>query len=93
MNAPSPSPREQQRQSFWRTNRQITAVLLLFWFLVTYLASFYADELNQIVILGFPLGFYMAAQGSLIVYVVIVGAYALCMRRLEKKHGIEDTGG
>jgi len=83
----------QNRQMYWLRNRQLTVLLLLLWFLVTYLASYFADALNQVVILGFPLGFYMAAQGSLIVYVLIVGAYALAMRKLEKKYGIEDQGG
>lgn len=90
MNEMTPATR---RQIYWLRNRQLTGSLLLLWFLVTYLASYYADALNGIVVLGFPLGFYMAAQGSLIIYVLIVGWYALAMRRLEKKYGIQDQGG
>lgn len=81
---------EASRQRYWLRNRQLTAALLLVWFLVTYLASYFADALNSIVIFGFPLGFYMAAQGSLLVYVLAVGFYAFAMRRLDKKYGIED---
>lgn len=84
---------EQRRKLYWLRNRQLTLALLLVWFLVTYVASYFADGLNNVVLLGFPMGFYMAAQGSLIIYVLVVGCYALMMRRLEKKYGIEDQGG
>lgn len=55
------------RESYWRRNLQMTAVLLTIWFIVTFVVSFYARELADIVILGFPLGFYMGAQGAPIV--------------------------
>ncbi len=84
---------EQRRKLYWLRNRQLTLALLLVWFLVTYVASYFADGLNNVVFFGFPMGFYMAAQGSLIIYVLVVGCYALMMRRLEKKYGIEDQGG
>ncbi|WP_303784158.1 DUF4212 domain-containing protein [Azovibrio restrictus] len=84
---------EQRKQRYWLRNRQLTLALLLIWVLVTYVASYFADSLNGFSFFGFPLGFYMAAQGSLIIYVLVVGCYALAMRRLEKKYGIEDQGG
>lgn len=84
---------EQRKQRYWLRNRQLTLVLLLIWFLATYVASYFADSLNAYVFFGFPLGFYMAAQGSLILYVLVVGCYAIIMRRIEKKYGIEDEGG
>ena len=75
---------------YWRKILNITAVLLVIWFVVTYVASFYARELNEIVILGFPLGFYMGAQGSLVVYVLIIAFYAGYMNRLDRKYGVQE---
>lgn len=69
--------------AYWRSTRRVTAVLLLIWCLATAATCLYADELNAIVIAGFPLGFYMAAQGVLLVYLAIVGFYAWFMDRLE----------
>ena len=40
--------------------------------------------------LGFPLGFYMSAQGSLIIYVALIGIYALLMRKLDKEYGVDE---
>ena len=46
--------------------------------------------LNKVVILGFPLGFYMAAQGSLIIYVLILYYYANKMRKLDVEYGVDE---
>jgi len=77
-------------RQYWSKNLAITAVLLFIWFVVTYVASFYARELNEITFLGFPLGFYMGAQGSLVVYVLIIAFYAGYMNRLDRKYGVHE---
>ncbi|MDS4014423.1 MAG: DUF4212 domain-containing protein [Candidatus Accumulibacter sp.] len=79
------------RESYWRRNLQMTAILLLIWFLVTFVVSFYARELAGIVILGFPLGFYMGAQGAPIVYVLIIWWYARYMNKLDSEYGVRET--
>ncbi|QEL65398.1 hypothetical protein OTERR_19220 [Oryzomicrobium terrae] len=80
----------QKHQEYWRKNLRITGVLLAIWFIVTFVASFYARELNQVVVAGFPLGFYMAAQGSLVVYVLIIWFYARYMKRLDREYGVNE---
>lgn len=77
-------------QEYWRRNLTMTALLLVLWFLVTFVTSYYARELNDVVFAGFPLGFYMAAQGSLIVYVLIIWFYARYMKRLDKQYGVDE---
>ena len=79
-----------KHHEYWRKNLFITAVLLLVWFVVTFVEGWYARELNNISFLGFPLGFYMSAQGSLIIYVVIIGIYAWYMNRLDKEYGVHE---
>ncbi|HMV05615.1 MAG TPA: DUF4212 domain-containing protein [Accumulibacter sp.] len=79
------------RESYWRRNLQMTAVLLTIWFIVTFVVSFYARELADIVILGFPLGFYMGAQGAPIVYVLIIWWYARYMNKLDSEYGVRET--
>lgn len=55
------SPKE---DAYWRRTVRLTVVLLLLWFLVTFAVSFFARELNEITVFGFPLGFYMGGQCS-----------------------------
>lgn len=79
-----------KHREYWRKNVQITGLLLGIWFVVTYVASFFAPQLNGISILGFPLGFYMGAQGSLIVYVIIIWFYARRMNQLDREYGVHE---
>lgn len=80
----------QKHREYWNRNLKVTAILLLLWFAVTFVASWYARELNEMVILGFPLGFYMGAQGSLIVYVGIIWYYARYMNNLDREYGAQE---
>ena len=80
----------ERHKEYWRKNLVITAVLLLVWFIATFVEGWYARELNSITFLGFPLGFYMSAQGSLAIYVVIIGVYAWYMRKLDLEYGVDE---
>ncbi len=79
-----------RHKEYWRKNLVITAVLLGVWFLVTFVEGWYARELNSFTFLGFPLGFYMSAQGSLAIYVAIIGIYAWYMRKLDVEYGVDE---
>lgn len=79
----------EKHREYWRKNLRVTAFLLLIWFLVSFVASYFARELNSVTFLGFPLGFYMGAQGSLIIYVLIIWCYARYMNRLDREYGVE----
>jgi putative solute:sodium symporter small subunit len=84
---------EKQKQLYWRYNVTLTTVLLVIWFVVTYLISgIWAGYLNQYSFLGFPLGYYMAAQGSLAIFVIEIAVYAYLMNKLDIKYGIREEG-
>ena len=80
----------EKHREYWRRNLTITAILMVIWFVVTFIEGWYARELNAITFFGFPLGFYMSAQGSLIVYVVIIFIYARYMNGLDKVYGVHE---
>ena len=80
----------ERHQAYWRKNLRLTAVLLAIWFAVTFVVIYFARELNEIVIFGFPLAFYMGAQGSLIIYVLIIWFYAHRMNQLDKEFGVHE---
>ena len=76
-------------RTYWRKNLRITAILLAIWFVATFVMGWYARELNEITIIG-PLGFYMSAQGSLIIYVAIIWFYQRYMNNLDKQYGVHE---
>ena len=77
-----------KRAVYRRRTRALTAILLIVWLTVTLGASYFARQLDRLDFFGFPLGFYMAAQGALLVYLLIVGIYALAMERIEARCGV-----
>jgi putative solute:sodium symporter small subunit len=80
----------ERHREYWRRNLRLTAILLAIWFVVTYIVGYFARELNEITVFGFPLGFYMGAQGALIVYVVIIFYYANRMNKLDQEFGVAE---
>ena len=80
----------EKQQEYWKKNLKVTAWLLLLWFVVTFVGAYFARELNAIVVLGFPLGFYLGAQGSLIVYTFIIFFYVRYMSHLDKEYGVHE---
>jgi putative solute:sodium symporter small subunit len=81
----------EQRASYWKYNIRLTITLLVIWFVTAYLlGGYFAGALNQIVIGGFPLGYYIAAQGSIIVFVIEIAVYAKLMNQLDLDYGIRE---
>ncbi len=83
--ASSPSARPPRHSAYWRSNLRLTAGLLLLWFLVTFGFGFFAGDLN-FSLFGWPFSFWMAAQGALVIYCLIVWAYAWAMDRQDARH-------
>ncbi len=80
---------ESHRQ-YWQKNLNITAVLMAVWFVVTFVVAYFARDLN-FTFFGWPFSFWMAAQGSLIIYVVIIWFYARYMNQLDQEHGVAEA--
>jgi len=80
----------QKHKEYWQRNLRMTAILLAIWFVVTFVVSYYARELSGVTFLGFPLGFYMGAQGALVIYVVIIWYYARYMNNLDEEYGVHE---
>lgn len=77
--------------SYWRSNLRILTLLLGIWFVVSFLlAIFFADALDTIRVGGFGLGFWMAQQGAIYVYLVLIFAYIHLIDRLDRAHGVDE---
>jgi putative solute:sodium symporter small subunit len=89
--SPQSANRKPDLEGYWRANLRIIAILLAIWFAVSYLPVLFVKQLNQISILtGFPLGYYMGSQGSLIVFVALIFYYAWYMAKLDRQYGLEN---
>jgi putative solute:sodium symporter small subunit len=77
-------------QDYWKYNIRLTAITLAIWFFVGYVCVFFVAGLNSVVIYGFPFGYYMGAQGSLIVFVVLIFNYAFRMNKADRAYGVQE---
>ncbi|MGB5951208.1 MAG: DUF4212 domain-containing protein [Ornithinimicrobium sp.] len=78
-------------QQYWRRNLRLMAILLAIWASVSFGAGIlFVDVLNQVSLLGVPLGFWFAQQGSIITFVILIAVYVWRMDKLDKEYGIEE---
>jgi putative solute:sodium symporter small subunit len=80
----------EKHAEYWHKNLVMTGILLVIWFVATFVEAWFARDLNGMTLFGFPLGFYMSAQGSLAIYVVIIGVYAWYMRKLDLEYNVDE---
>jgi putative solute:sodium symporter small subunit len=79
----------EKHRTYWQANLRITSILLLIWFVVTFVVSYFARDLN-FTFFGWPFSFWMGAQGSLVVYCLIIWFYSNYMNKLDVLHGVSE---
>jgi putative solute:sodium symporter small subunit len=77
-------------EEHWRRTRSLMWLTLALWFFFSFVIHFFVVPLNQIVVFGFPLGFYMAAQGSLIAFVVLLFWFAHRQNKIDEECGVDE---
>ena len=76
---------------YWARTKRLMIICLVIWAIFGFGIHLFATALNQIVILGFPLGFYMAAQGSLIVFVALIFWFARRQDAIDRESGVAEA--
>ena len=82
--AAAPDPVRAARARHWRRTQRLTAVLLLAWFVIGFVVTWFARELD-FPFFGWPFSFWVAAQGGIVVFVVLIAVYALRMARIDRR--------
>ena len=78
-----------RHKEYWNKLLTVTAILMVIWFVATFVIGYFARELS-FNFFGWPFSFYMSAQGSLIIYVLIIFFYARYMNNLDKEYGVHE---
>lgn len=75
---------------YWRANNRVIAVLLAVWGLVSLGGGvIFVKQLNEVTFFGLPLGFWIAQQGSIYVFIVLIFVYAWVMDRLDRRYHVD----
>lgn len=79
------------KNTYWKHQLRRTGVLLLIWAIVGFgLSILFVEQLNKIRIGEMPLGFWMAQQGSIYVFILLILAYAILSGRADRKAGLDE---
>lgn len=78
-----------RHHEYWSKNLRITGILLALWFFVTFVVIFFARELS-FSFFGWSFSFWVAAQGALVVYCLIIWYYARYMNKLDIEYGVDE---
>jgi len=82
---------EKDSPGYWQENIKILKILLSIWFVVSFLLGIiFVDQLDNFRFGGFKLGFWLAQQGSIFIYVLLVYLYLKAMDKLDKKYKLND---
>ncbi|MEI2418150.1 DUF4212 domain-containing protein [Orrella sp. JC864] len=82
--APTDGPPPRAEQAAWRRNLLLIILLLALWACAAFVPSYFAREWTG-QILGWPFSFWMAAYGSPLAFLAIVGVYAWLMNRKPRR--------
>jgi len=79
-----------KRRRHWERTRTLTIVILILWFIFSFVLPWYAHALNSMKFIGFPLGFYFTAQGSLIAFVVLIWVQNMMQDKIDDEFGMHE---
>ena len=74
----------------WEKTRNLTILVLIVWFILSMVVPWITNSLNSMNFLGFPLGYYMCVQGSLIGFVVLIWFQNWRQDAIDDEFGVAD---
>ncbi len=78
------------KERHWEKTRNLTYVVLALWLLFAIIIPWSANALNSFTFLGFPLGYYMCVQGSLIAFVVLIWVQNWRQDQIDDEYGVSE---
>jgi putative solute:sodium symporter small subunit len=75
---------------YWNRTSGLMWLMFGLWIIFSFVIHFFVGPLNEIRFMGFPLGFYMAAQGSLIAFVVMLFLFAKRQDTIDRQEGFAE---
>ncbi|MDD3518280.1 MAG: DUF4212 domain-containing protein [Chromatiales bacterium] len=79
-----------KREAHWHRTRNLMIGHLIVWFIFAFGVHWFAAPLNNISFLGWPLGYYFSAQGSLIVFVVQLFMFNKQQHAIDVQFGVAE---
>ena len=78
------------RAAHWSKTRKLMFIHLAIWFVFAFVVHWFAHDLNKVSFLDFPLGYYMAAQGSLFAFVIQLFIFVKQQDKVDREFGVAE---
>jgi putative solute:sodium symporter small subunit len=77
--------------AYWKANLRVIGISLAIWFFCSFLLGIvFRPALMGIKVGGADLGFWMAQNGSIYVFIILIFVYSKVMNTLDRQHGVEE---
>ena len=80
------------KEKHWDKTKSLMIITLALWFLFGYVIFMFGSSLNEGSFLGYPLAYYMCAQGSIIAFVVLIFWFANRQEKIDEEFGFQEKG-
>lgn len=78
-------------EAYWKATLTLLTKIMIVWFLVSYGAGIlFVEQLNNISLGGYPLGFWFAQQGSIYVFIALIFYYAKKMGQIDREFDVDE---
>jgi putative solute:sodium symporter small subunit len=76
---------------YFKEKNRFMALYLVIWFISSFVMVFFAESLSSITINGFPFHYFMGAQGSILIFIILLYVNAIVADRIDRKYGIDES--
>ena len=80
------------KERHWEKPKGLMILTLLIWFIFSIVIFMFGESLNNGSFLGNPLAYYMCAQGSIIIFVVLIFWFANRQEKIDEEFGFAERG-
>ena len=78
------------KERHWGKTKNLMIITLIIWFIFSILIFTFGEEMNTLSFLGYPLAYYMSAQGSIVIFVVLIFWFANRQEKIDEEFGFTE---
>tara|TARA_B100001029_G_scaffold93979_1_gene77115 strand:+ start:160 stop:417 length:258 start_codon:yes stop_codon:yes gene_type:complete len=78
------------KEKHWEKTRGLMLITLAIWLIFGYVVFMFGYSLNDSTFLGYPLAYYMCAQGSIIAFVILIFWFANRQEKIDDEFGFSE---
>jgi len=80
------------KERHWEKTKGLMIMTLAIWFIFSIVIFMFGEGLNNSSFLGYPLAYYMCAQGSIVIFVVLIFWFANRQEKIDEEFGFAEKG-